>query len=343
MIEKTLFGELLDGRAVTIYKIILPGGESAQFCDYGARLVSLKVTDGAGDVREVVCGFESVRTYELQTAYIGATVGRYANRIRNGEFTLLGKSVQVDRNDGNNHLHGGFSGFDRKIWTSFIEYDSASKVAIRFSYYSEPGEGGFPGNLFASVTYELTPGRLRLLYTAFSDDDTVCSMTNHSYFNLNGYPSEIYGHSLKINADTFSLTDAENIPRRHEAVDGNNFDFRIQRKVGSDYDHSFNIRSADDRNIKHAATLCSEDSLLVMDVLTTMPAVQLYTGIFLPELPGEVAERDGSRIKKGAYLCLETQYPPNCMNEPEYDAKPILRRGIERVWMTDYVFRRETR
>jgi len=324
------------GGAVTINSIGNGHGMEATFTPYGATLVSLKVPDRNGALADIVMGFDSVEGYQQTPSppYFGATIGRYANRIGGAKFTLDGKTYTVDKNDGANSLHGGFHGFDKVIWTAEPLGPSVGS-GVKLTYLSKDGEGGYPGNLKVTVTYELTPANeLRIHYTATTDQDTVVNLTNHSYFNLSGPGSgDILDHVVTINAGRFTPVDAGLIPTGElRKVDGTPFDFRQphavgerigadrvgtedeQIKLGRGYDHNW-ILDRTGAGLEFAARVSDPKSGRVVEVLTTEPAIQFYTGNFLD---GSFHGKGGKPYQHRGALCLETQHYPDSPNHPDF-------------------------
>jgi aldose 1-epimerase len=325
------FGKDKDGGTVQIYTLTNPQGMEARITPYGATLVSLKTPDRNGALGDIVMGFDSLEGY-TQTPpppYFGATIGRYANRIGGAKFTLNGKTYTLDKNDGANSLHGGFHGFDKVMWTAQPASGDAPQ-SLELSYLSKDGEEGYPGNLSVTVTYTLTPAsELRIHYTATTDQDTVINLTNHSYFNLSGPGSgDILDHLLTINADRFTPVDAGLIPTGElRKVDGTPFDFRQphavgerinaddeQIKLGRGYDHNW-ILNRTGSGLEFAARVSDPKSGRVIEVLTTEPAIQFYTGNFLD---GSFHGKGGKPYQHRGALTLETQHYPDSPNHPEF-------------------------
>ena len=321
-VDKLPFGTLADGTQVTAFRISR-GAMCAVVLDYGATLQTLIVPGKSGAV-DVVLGYESAGEYERRAGNLGATVGRYANRIGGGEFELNGRRYILARNSGPNHLHGGLRGFDRRMWSA-----EAGDDHVRFSRLSPDGEEGYPGNLRVAVTYTLTERGLLIAYDAVSDADTVISLTNHSYFNLAGGGTAL-AHELRINAESFTENDENCLPTgRLIPVAGTPFDFRAAKPVGRDigadnvqlamghgYDHNFALSGHD------AAELYSPESGIVMQITTDMPGVQLYTANFLERIPG----KHGALMEPRGAICLETQEFPDAVHHSDFPS-PILRAG----------------
>ena len=322
------FGSTKDGQPVEIYTLTNSKGVEARIMTYGAILVSLKVPDSAGKLDDIVLGFDSLDGY-LQTPpppYFGAIVGRYGNRIAKGRFKLDGKEYKLAVNNGPNSLHGGLRGFDKVVWTA--KTPDAQSVAL--TYVSKDGEEGYPGTLTSTVTYSLNDNNeLKLDYHATTDKDTVLNLTNHSYFNLAGQGSgDVLSHRIMIDADRFTPVDAGLIPTGElRKVEGTPFDFRQphaigerinapdrQIKLGGGYDHNFVLNRTGDA-LELAARVTEPTSGRVMEVLTTQPGVQFYTGNFLD---GSFHGKGGKVYQRRYALCLETQHFPDSPNHPAF-------------------------
>ena len=306
--------------------------------NYGGTLVSVRAPDRGGVLDEVVLGFDAIDGYLGSPFYHGATIGRYANRIGGEKITIDGKQYNLPLNDGVNHLHGGVRGFDKRVWVPEI----IDEDALRLQYLSRDGEEGYPGNLMVSVTFRVIADRLEVDYQASTDIPTVVNLTNHSYFNLCGSGS-ILDHRLWVDADSFTPIDETLIPvGAHQSVADTPFDFtelsRIGERIGDDdiqlsrgngYDHNYVLNQVNNPQI----VLFEPVSGRVLEVSTTMPGVQLYTGNFL----------DGSDIGRSgpigfrSGLCLETQYFPDSPNHPDYPST-ILRPGEKYIEKTVYRF-----
>jgi aldose 1-epimerase len=330
-IPASAFGKDKNGGTVQIYTLTNAQGTEARITTYGATLVSLKTADRSGALADIVMGFDSLEGY-TQTPpppYFGATIGRYANRIGGAKFMLNGKTYTLDKNDGANSLHGGFHGFDKVMWTA-APASGAAAQSLAFSYMSKDGEEGYPGNLSVTVTYTLTPANeLNIHYTATTDQDTVINLTNHSYFNLSGHDSgEILDHLLTIPADRFTPVDAGLIPTGElRKVDGTPFDFRQphavgeriaanddQIKLGRGYDHNW-ILNRSGSGLEFAGRVSDPKSGRIIEVLTTEPAIQFYTGNFLD---GSFHGKGGKPYQHRGALTLETQHYPDSPNHPDF-------------------------
>lgn len=342
------FGRTKGGQAVEIYTLKNRLGAEARVMTLGATLVSLKVPGRGGRFDDVVLGFDRLETYEDDTHYIGQVIGRYANRIAKGRFTLNGVEYKLAVNNGENHLHGGVRGFDKVVWTA-RPLSARNGSALELTYVSRDGEEGYPGTLTVKATYTLTDANeLRIDYAATTDKDTVVNLTNHSYFNLAGHGSgDILNHRLMINAARFTPTDAASIPTGElRSVAGTPFDFRRPRtigerieqdeeqlKFGSGYDHNFVVNGRAGA-LRLAARVSEPTSGRAMEVWTTEPGVQLYTGNFLE---GTADGKGGKPYGRRYGLCLETQHFPDSPNRPSFPST-VLRRGARFRSTTVYKF-----
>lgn len=337
-IEKRSFGTTARGERVTLFEIITPE-LTARVLDYGATVQALLVAGKDGNPVDVVLGHDTIEGYETHDGYLGACVGRVANRLGGAEFTLNGKTYKLAKNDGQNHLHGGLRGFDKYIWDAEVLEDG-----VKFSRVSKDSEEGYPGNLAVSVTYRVQNGALSITYDAKSDQDTLCNLTNHSYFNLNGGGSAL-SHVLQVNAERFLENSAECMPTgKILPVDGTPFDFRAPKPLGQDideanqqlqncggYDHNFCLPDAG--ALTEAAVLSSPESGITMKTLTTMPGMQLYTANFL----GPWLGKGGAVYDRRGAVCLETQFYPNAMRCEGF-RKPVLKAGEAYHQVTVYEF-----
>ena len=345
--SQTSFGTMPDdGRQVMLYSLRNSNGMEMSVMNYGGIIVSLKVPDKQGNAEEVTLGFDSLKQYIDNNPYFGALIGRYGNRIANGGFSLDGQKYELPTNDGTNQLHGGPKGFDKMYWDITPGSDSTSLI---LTYQSPDGEQGYPGNLSAEVRYTLTDdNEVRIDYKATTDKTTVVNLTNHTYFNLTGDPAQnsILNHSLQINADQFLPVDEKLIPTGElKRVSGTPFDFttahvvgeRIedddaQLKVGGGYDHCW-VLNDHDGSLKPVATLTEPQSGRRMDVLTTEPGIQFYSGNFLNE---SLVARHGPCATRSA-LCLETQHFPDSPNKPDFPSV-VLKPGDTYTSTTVYRF-----
>lgn len=336
------FGTTRDGSKVTLLRITNSMGCYLELLDYGCTVHALSVPDRDGRLTDVTLGYDTLGEYEEHDdAYLGAAVGRHANRIAEGKFTLNGHEYTLAKNNGENHLHGGIHGFDKYIWSYTVSGDDS----VTFSRLSPHGEEGYPGNLRVSITYSFTREcSLEIDYRAESDADTVVNLTNHSYFNLAGRGT-VHSHLLQIYADFFTENDGGCLPTgRILEVTDTPMDFRQPKEIGAKidadweqlwsvggYDHNFVL--SDPSGLKKAAVLFCPDTGIVMTVHTTMPGVQLYTANALTPRKG----KNTARYKERSGVCLETQYFPNamvCHNFPS----PVLKAGEVYSHRTIYSF-----
>jgi aldose 1-epimerase len=320
------FGKMPDGTPVEIFTLA-DGAYEARIATYGGIVVSLKAPDRNGKLADVVLGFDNLDGYVANfngpsTAFFGAIIGRYANRIAHGSFTLDGKKYSLPLNNGANSLHGGPHGFNNVVWR-------AKPVAngVELTYLSKDGEAGYPGNLSAVVRYTLVKGDLRIEYWATTDKDTVVNLTNHSYFNLAGQ-GDILNHQLTLHASRFTPVDAGLIPTGElKSVESTPFDFRKATAVGArisagdeqlhlgrGYDHNWVLDSGGGK-LAEAAELYDPSSGRVLKVLTDQPGIQFYSGNFLD---GSVKGKGGKPDELHSALCLETQHFPDSPNHPDF-------------------------
>ena len=332
------FGFTRDGKEVKAYTIISPSGASVTLLDYGATVQALCVPKHNGGCADVVLGYDTVEAYEKGGAFIGATIGRFANRLGQARFSLNGKEYLLPKNDGDNCLHGGPEAFDRQVWDAEVVDESA----VRFSRLSPDGEENFPGNLQVSVLFRLSDPdcSLSITYDAVSDADTIVNLTNHSYFDLSGC-SRAMDQTLRIYADRYLELGAGTLPTGQILpVEGTPFDFRQFKAVGRDidakheqlrlgggYDHNYCLSG------RLAAELESEETGIRMEVFTTMPGMQLYSGNFL----GDQAGKGGRMICNRCAVALETQLWPDAMNHWGFPS-PLLRKEEQLHSWTCYRF-----
>lgn len=331
------------GGEVYIYDIE-SGDIKLSVMEFGAAVVSLYVPDRDGYFRDVVCGYDSLKSYIESDGYQGAVVGRYANRISKGRFTLDGKQYVLCKNDGDNHLHGGRVGFSHNVWRSEL----IGENCVRFSYLSPDGEEGYPGNLSVSVEYTVCDGKVILTYRAQSDKNTVLNLTNHTYFNLSGYDSgKIFDHELYISANCYLPTDDGLIPTGEiRSVANTPFDFRAPKTIGRDfdlsqydlktaggYDHCFVFENTDFNEPK--IEVYDKKSGRTMRAYTDLPCVQLYTGNFLTNK--NCPFKNGYMQTPQSAFCLETQIMPDSMNHESF-TNPVLKAGETYVKKTVFEF-----
>jgi aldose 1-epimerase len=332
------------GAPVELYTLSA-GGSEARIATYGGAVVSLRVPDRSGQLVDVVLGFDTLEPYLAHRDFFGALIGRFGNRIAHGRFSLDGREHTLACNNGPNHLHGGPRGFDKLVWQA---RPAAQGSALELRHRSPDGEEGYPGNLDVTVVYTLdAQGALRIDYHATTDAPTVVNLTNHSYFNLAGQGS-ILDHELQIDAAHYLPTDAGAIPLGElRPVEHTPFDFRAPKPIGRDiqapdeqlrlasggYDHCY-VLDRPASGLALAARVYSPASGIAMDVLTTQPGIQFYSGNFLD---GSLVGKGGLRYQRHAALCLETQHFPDSPNQPQFPST-VLRPGEEHRHTTVYRF-----
>ena len=346
-VTKAPFGTA-DGQSVDLYTLRNLHGVEAKITNYGGILVSLKVPDRNGKFDDVVLGFNDLDTYLKGHPYFGALIGRYGNRIAKGRFTLNGVEYKLAVNNGDNTLHGGLKGFDKVVWTG-KEMKTQAGPAVALTYLSKDGEEGYPGNLNVRVVYTLTNNNeIKIDYSATTDKDTVINLTEHSYFNLAGEGSgDILNTIVTINGNRFLPTDAGSIPTGElRSVKGTPFDFltahaigeRInqdeeQLKLGNGYDHTWIINGRPG-TLRFAAMAYDATSGRTMQVWTTEPGVQFYTGNFLD---GTLTGKSGKIYQRRFGFCFETQHYPDSPNHPAFPTT-TLKKGATYRSTTIYRF-----
>jgi aldose 1-epimerase len=339
-IEKRSFGKA-DGQEVYLYTLTNANGLKADITNYGGIVTSLIVPDRKGNLADIVSGYDTLDEYIENNPYFGALIGRVGNRICKGKFTLNGVEYTLATNNGPNHLHGGLKGFDKVVWDA-EDMKTKEGCALKLTYLSKDGEEGYPGNLKCTAVYTLTNNdELKVSYEAETDKDTMVNLTHHSYFNLGGHDSgDILGHELMLNADNFTPVDEGLIPTGEvKPVKGTPMDFTKATAVGSridqvegGYDHNFVLNSSDG-SLALAASVYEPNSGRVMEIYTTEPAIQFYSGNFL----------DGSNKGKGAVynkhnaFCLETQHYPDSPNQPNFPSV-VLKPGEKYTHLTVHKF-----
>ena len=348
MIKKEAFGKTKDGLAVDLYTFSNASGMEVRAMTYGGIILSIKVPDRNGKFDDVTLGFDSLDPYLSAPPYFGALIGRYGNRIGKARFKLDGKEYKLAVNNGPNALHGGVKGFDKVVWQA-ESFDKPEGVGVVFRYTSPDGEEGYPGTLQAQVTYTLTDkNELAFDYHATTDKATPVNLTNHAYFNLAG-PGvrDILDHQMMINADNTTPVDSTLIPTGEiKSVEGTPFDFRKptaigaridandqQIKYGPGYDHNF-VLNRQGEGLSLAARVVEPTTGRVMEVSTTEPAVQFYTGNFLD---GTLTGKGGHVYKRRYAFCLETQHFPDSPNKPSFPST-ILKPGETYTSKTVYAF-----
>jgi len=349
-IDKKPFGKTEDGREVFLYTLKNSHGMEVEISTFGGDVVSIKVPDRTGKIADVVLGFDDLADYEKQGPYFGALVGRYANRIANGTFSLDGKTYHVPLNDGPNALHGGKRGFDKRLWDAKDSTD-ASGQHLHLHYLSKDGEEGFPGNLNVDVTYTVPADKneLQIAYKATTDKDTVLNLTNHTYYNLKGQgEGQIVDHEIMINADRFTPVNSTLIPTGEiKSVAGTPFDLRKLTKISAHidddneqlkyalgYDHNWVLNGGGGK-MELAAKVVEPTTGRVLEVLTDQPGVQFYTGNHLDG----TAKGKGHVYKFRDGLCLETQHFPDSPNHPNF---PTTELKPGQVFHTTTIYRFST-
>jgi aldose 1-epimerase len=331
------FGQA-DGKPVYLYTLTNKNGVQVKITNYGGIVTSWVVPDKNGANSSIVLGFDSLSGYLAKPPYFGALVGRYGNRIANGKFKIGDTTYTLATNNGKNHLHGGIKGFDKSVWDAAT---ADSVAALTLTYTSKDGEEGYPGNLQVTVKYSLSDdNELGIEYNATTDKSTVVNLTNHSYFNLTGsVDNSILNHTLRINADAYTPVDTTLIPTGVlQPVKGSPFDFTTFTAIGSrianvpgGYDHNFVLNSKDG-SLQLAAVLADSISGRQLEVYTTQPGIQFYTGNFLD---GSFKTSAGKPINKNAALCLETQHFPDSPNQPSFPST-LLKPGEQYHSITKY-------
>jgi aldose 1-epimerase len=327
VISKAPFGKTPDGQSVDIYTLQNRNGLEARIMTYGGIVVSLKTPDKSGKFDDVVLGYDTLEAYLKRNPYFGALVGRYGNRIAKGKFTLNGKTYSLATNNGQNNLHGGVKGFDKVVWTA-KPLETANGPALQLQYLSKDGEEGFPGNLSVTATYTLTnDNALRLDFEATTDKDTICNLTNHSYFNLNG-GTDVLDYLVQIHAEKFVPVDATLIATGElRSVAGTPLDFRKPTAIGAridspdeqiqiakGYDHTW-VFDKPASQLGLGARVVDKVSGRCLEVLTTEPGTQFYTGNFLD---GTIMGKDGEVYPRRHGFCFEPQHFPDSPNHPNF-------------------------
>jgi aldose 1-epimerase len=341
------FGTLPDGRPVERFTIC-NGSITLHAIELGAVITSLMTPDRRGASGDIVLGFDTLDGYLDSSPYFGAVVGRFANRIARGRFVLDGVHYQLACNNGENHLHGGVRGFDKALWNGQPITESG-EPGVAFSYVSEHGEEGYPGQLQVSVTYVLTAtGELRIRYTARCDRPTIINLSQHSYFNLSASAADVLDHMLTLHASRFTPVDDGLIPTgKLRGVDETPFDFRTPASIGArisvqddqlavagGYDHNFVLDRRTERALELAARVTEPMTGRTLEVRTTQPGLQFYSGNFLD---GSIIGKGGRRYAHRSGFCLETQHYPDSPNQPGFPSV-LLRSTEQYVEETTYVF-----
>jgi aldose 1-epimerase len=325
-----LFGKAVTGESIEAFHLTNRRGLRAKVTNWGAGLVEMHAPDRHGALEDITLGFDTLDGYLAPHPHFGVTTGRFANRIAGGRFTLDGVTYTLTANNGDNHLHGGPTGFHARVWKA---EPAATGNGVRFSYTSLDGEEGFPGTLEVAVTYTLTEeDELRLDYEATTDRPTVLNLTNHAYWNLAGASAGgILGHEMTLHAERFVIVDDAGIPTGEIApVAGGPMDFRKAKTLARDfaqlagtpggYDHCYLVERAEEGALALAAEVYEPKSGRVLEVLTTEPGIHLYTGNFLD---GSVVGKGGKACQKNDGFCLETQHFPDSPNHPSFPSTVV--------------------
>jgi len=365
-ITKKDFGKTKDSEDVELYTIRNTKGTEVSICTFGGYVQAIRTLDKNGRFVDVALGYDDIAAYEKETQHIGALIGRHANRLAKGKVTIAGKEYQLYCNNGKNHLHGGKVGFDKKLWQA-----EATKSGLKLTYTSPDGEENYPGTLSVTVVYALSnDNELSIDYTATTDADTICNLTNHTYFNLGGYDSgSILDHTLQLFADRYTEADEEKLPNgKIRLVEGTPLDFRQpvrigahieddfdQLRFGGGYDHNWVINDVPldkeenlgsfgydpscpvdyvNGGLKKAAFAFEDTTGITLTMYTTLPGVQFYSGNYLDGTP---LGKNGTAFNKRCGFCLESQYFPNALEHPNFE-QPLLKKGETYHSQTVYVF-----
>jgi len=344
-IQKEEFGKTADGETVNLFTIKNSNGIELKVTEFGATLVSLKLPGKTGNFEDIILGYDNIEGYINDSAYLGVTPGRYANRIAKGKFTLEGKEYTLATNDGENHLHGGVVGFGKKVWKG-EELKTDKGTGVKFTYLSKDGEEGYPGNLESTVEYILNDNNeLKIVLKSKTDKATPVNLTNHSYFNLKGEgKGTILEHKLQLNAKEYTPVDNGLIPTGEiKSVEGTPLDFtepqtigsriaKVDKKFSGGYDHNFIITKSEEP-LSMVCKVVEPESGRVMEIYTTTPGFQLYSGNFLDGFKGK-----GGKVYNQHYaFCIEPQYYPDSPNKPNFPSC-ILNAGEERKEIILYNF-----
>jgi aldose 1-epimerase len=346
--KKESFGKTADGQSVNLYTLTNRDGVEAKVTNYGGIVVSLKTRDRNGKLDDVVLGFDTLDGYLKGNPYFGAIIGRYGNRIAEARFTLKGTRYELTANDGENHLHGGINGFHKVVWEA-NPIEAKDGVALELAYLSADGEEGYPGNLSVQAIYTLTDnGELKIDYSATTDEDTIINLTHHSYFNLSGQGNgDILKHEAMINADCFTPINSRLIPTGElRNTNGTPFDFTRTTAIGmrinqddeqlrfaKGYDHNF-VLNGKVGALRQAAKVFEPTTGRVMEVWTTEPGLQFYSGNFLD---GSITGKGGRVYNHRCGFCLEAQHFPDSPNKPAFPST-VLKKGSRYHTTTTYKF-----
>lgn len=342
------FGTLRDGREAHLFTLRNSRGTELCVTDFGGHVQALRTADCLGHPVDVVLGYGDIATYEAEDKFIGALIGRCGNRIARGRISIDGKSYQLDCNDGKNHLHGGFAGFNKRLWEAKPAADG-----LHLFYVSPDGEGNYPGKLSVQVLYDLTDdNELVIRYEAVSTADTICNLTNHTYFNLAGFSSgPVLNQKIQLFADAWTEADAESLPNgRIVSVEGTPLDLREPTAIGAHidddfsqlrfaggYDHNWVVRDVPceeypGTGLRKMAWAMAPATGITLTAYTTLPGVQFYAGNYLD---GRPLGKNGTAFTKRCGFCLEAQYFPNAPANPDF-LQPLLRKGD--IWRAETVY-----
>ncbi len=349
MITKQYFGTMDDGKDVYSYLMKNEAGMSVRICEFGGAIMELKAPDKFGRMADVVAGYDAIRDYVLNPGYLGALVGRVGNRIKEGKFTLDGKSYQIYQNNNGNSLHGGKVGFSHKMWN--IKAEDGDEPKLIASLVSPDGDENYPGTLNVTVTYTLLKSNaLSLHYEATTDKKTVVNLTNHAYFNLGGYASgKIFDHVMQFDADTYIPTDDKLIPTGEiRSVEGTPFDFRTPKTIGQDfdlndpdmklaggYDHCLCFTGGETKEPVLRVEAYEPNSGRLMQVYTNQPCIQFYSGNFMFQIESPL--KGGYPASVQSAFCLETQKMPDSINHANF-TDTVLNPGEKYDYTTIYQF-----
>jgi len=345
-IRKEYFEKHGKEKSVYLFTLINEKGTEIKITNYGGIVTSIKTADKNKRIDDIVLGFDNLEQYENEHPFFGVICGRYANRISNAGFSLNGKTYNLAANDGKNTLHGGIKGFDKVIWQAG-SFENENEAGVKLNYLSPHLEEGFPGNLNVEVNYVLNNlNEFTILYSAKTDEPTVVNLTSHCYFNLNGCKKEIYDHFIKINADNITEADNTRIPTgKIIPVADTALDFRKEFQIGKKidkihggYDHNYVLNKIKTGELAFAVKLYDPESGRTLEVYTTEPGIQFYSGNYLNE---NLNGKTGIKYKKHFGLCLEAQHFPDSPNNPEFPStllnpdktyfqKTIYKFGVEK-------------
>lgn len=314
-IKKKYYGTTSQGEKVTLYTLTNSNGISLEIITYGGIITKLFFPDNKGVLGNIVLGYDNLKYYEDNQPFFGAIIGRYANRIKDGSFKIENKQIHVDKNIGENHLHGGFSGFHKKVWRA-SSIKRKNSVSLILNYFSKDYEGGFPGNLDTTVFYTLNNNNeLEIKYIAKTDKKTIVNFTNHSYFNLgSSLNNDIFNHKLLLKSNKYLEVSSDLIPTgKLLNVRDTKYDFSNSTKLSSELDHCWVLDKYFKKKIELAAVLVNEETERKIEVYTDEPGIQVYTGNNLK-----------SKHKKNSGICLETQHFPNSPNQPNFPSTELL-------------------